>query len=217
MSKYDPVWAYVRNDGRDTFSLSFEKIEEIAGVLVDHSFLQYKKELEGYGYRVKKISQKEKTVYFCRFDPQEKAEAEKKNTIRWKCPKCGREFSRRDQQHYCIKPATIEEYIALQDEAMRPKLLELRTIIHNAIPDAEECISWSMPTYRKGKNIINFASSKNHLGLYPGDEAAAVFAEELKEYSVSKGTIRLPWDRDLPEDLIERIAVWCRRKYGQED
>ncbi len=78
----------------------------------------------------------------------------------WKCPKCGREFSRQGQDHYCMKPQTIDEYIAMQDEAVQPRLREVRGIIHSAIPEAEERISWSMPTYWKGRNIIHFAASK---------------------------------------------------------
>ena len=75
--------------------------------------------------------------------------------MKWKCPKCGREFSRQDQDHYCVKPKTIDEYITAQDEAAQPRLREIRDIIHTAIPDAEERISWSMPTYWKGRNIIH--------------------------------------------------------------
>ena len=59
-----------------------------------------------------------------------------------------------------------------------------------------------MPTYWKGRNIIHFAASKKHLGIYPGDEAVAAFAEKLAGYDVSKGTIRIPYDQPLPEDLI---------------
>ncbi|MBQ3999674.1 MAG: DUF1801 domain-containing protein [Oscillospiraceae bacterium] len=130
----------------------------------------------------------------------------------WRCPKCGREFSRKDQDHYCLKPQNIDGYIALQDEAVRPVLEEIRSLLREALPEAEERISWSMPTYWKGRNIIHFAASKKHLGIYPGDEAIAEFAEELKEYDVSKGTIRIPYDAPLPEDLIRRIAVWCFEK-----
>ena len=86
----------------------------------------------------------------------------------WKCPKCGREFSREGQDHYCVKPQTIDAYIAAQDEAVQAKLIEIREILRAALPDAEERISWSMPTYWKGRNIIHFAASKKHLGLYPG-------------------------------------------------
>ena len=131
----------------------------------------------------------------------------------WKCPKCGREFSRQGQDHYCMKPQTIDEYIAMQDEAVQPRLQEVRGIIHSAIPEAEERISWSMPTFWKGRNLIHFAALKKHLGLYPGDEATRVFAEALKDFDVSKGTIRIPWDRELPETLIREIARWCYEEY----
>ena len=131
----------------------------------------------------------------------------------WKCPKCGREFSRQGQDHYCMKPQTIDEYIAMQDEAVQPRLQEVRGIIHSAIPEAEEHISWSMPTFWKGRNLIHFAASKKHLGLYPGDEATRVFAEALKDFDVSKGTIRIPWNRALPVALIQEIAKWCYEAY----
>ena len=131
----------------------------------------------------------------------------------WKCPKCGRTFNRQDQDHYCIKPQTIDEYIAVQDEAVQPKLIAVREILRTAIPEAEERISWSMPTYWKGRNIIHFAASKRHLGLYPGGEATMVFADELKDLDVSKGTIRLPWNKEFPTELIQRIARWCYEEY----
>lgn len=133
----------------------------------------------------------------------------------WKCPKCGRSFKRQDQSHYCEKPLTIDDYILQQDENVQPVLREIREIIHSAIPDAEERISWSMPTFWKGKNIIHFAASKKHLGLYSGGEATTVFAEDLEAYDVSKGTIRIPWSSPLPADLISRIAKWCFEEYKQ--
>ena len=132
----------------------------------------------------------------------------------WKCPKCGREFSRQNQDHYCVKPQNIDEYIATQDEMVQLRLKEVRAVLLKAIPEAEERISWSMPTYWKGRNIIHFAASKKHLGIYPGDEATEKFAEELSGLSVSKGTIRIPYDQPLPKELIERIAKWCFEKYA---
>jgi len=131
----------------------------------------------------------------------------------WKCPRCGREFARRAQQHYCEKPNTIDEYIAAQDEAVQPRLREIRSILHAAIPEAEERMSWSMPTYWRGRNIIHFAASKKHLGLYPGGEATTVFANDLRGWDVSKGTVRIPWDRELPVALIRNIARWCYEAY----
>ena len=135
----------------------------------------------------------------------------------WKCPKCGRTFKNENQSHYCGKaPETIDEYILAQNEAVQPRLREIREIVRAAFPDAEERISWSMPTYWKGRNILHFAASKKHLGLYPGGEATTVFAEELKEYDVSKGTIRLPWNKELPTELIQEIARWCYKEYKKD-
>ena len=64
MSKYDVLWEYVLKDGRRSFLLTFEEMQAIAGMPVDHSFLKYKKELTEYGYQVGKISMKEQTVVF---------------------------------------------------------------------------------------------------------------------------------------------------------
>ena len=66
MSKYDALWTYVQKDGSPTLKLTFEQIQEIAGIPIDHSFLKYKKELTDYGYQVGKISMKEQTVIFKR-------------------------------------------------------------------------------------------------------------------------------------------------------
>jgi hypothetical protein len=64
MSKYDNLWKYVKDRNVDTFKLTFDEIEKVAGLPIDHSFLNYKKELLEYGYSVGKISLKEKTVIF---------------------------------------------------------------------------------------------------------------------------------------------------------
>lgn len=64
MSKYDSLWDYVKNNGSPSFQLTFEEIQNIAGIPIDHSFLKYKKELTEYGYQVGKISMKEQTVVF---------------------------------------------------------------------------------------------------------------------------------------------------------
>ena len=133
----------------------------------------------------------------------------------WKCPACGREFARKDQDHYCLRPTTVEEYIDAQTEDVRGKLRELRSILCEAIPEAEERISWSMPTYWKGRNLIHFAAFKKHIGLYPGGEATTVFAGELAGFDVSKGTIRLPYDREFPADLIRKIARFCWTQYSK--
>ncbi len=64
MSKYNSLWEYVQKSGSQSFKLTFEEIQGIAGIPIDHSFLKYKKELTEYGYQVGKISMKEQTVIF---------------------------------------------------------------------------------------------------------------------------------------------------------
>ncbi|MDD6187998.1 MAG: hypothetical protein PUB32_00265 [Clostridiales bacterium] len=64
MSKYDPLWNWIRENGTDSFKLTYAEIEKIAGLPIDHSFLTYKKELTEYGYKVGKISMKKQTVAF---------------------------------------------------------------------------------------------------------------------------------------------------------
>ena len=68
MSKYNALWAWIRENGTDSFKLTNEEIEKIAGLPLDHSFLKYKKELTEYGYQVGKISLKEQTVAFHKID-----------------------------------------------------------------------------------------------------------------------------------------------------
>ena len=142
--------------------------------------------------------------------PMEKILRGQEETAMWVCPKCGRSFKNREQGHYCGKPpATIEEYIAAQPEEAQDYLRQVNAAIKASIPEAKEKISWSMPTYWKGRNLIQFAASKRHIGLYPGPEAVEAFAGRLTEYKYSKGTIQLPYSKPLPLELIAEIAVWC--------
>ena len=130
----------------------------------------------------------------------------------WKCPKCGRSFKNENQSHYCGKaPKTVEEYILMHDDKIRSQLQNVRQTLINRLPGAAEKISWSMPTYWKGHNIIHFAAQKKHIGLYPGPEAVEHFSEKLDQAGLkySKGSIRIPYSEDLPLELIAEIADWC--------
>lgn len=109
----------------------------------------------------------------------------------------------------------IDAYIQKQDETIQSRLNAIRNTIHAAIPDATEKISYQMPTYWKGRNIIHFAAFKDHIGIYPGGEAPVVFADRLKDYKTSKGTIQIRHDQELPLDLIAEIALWCYGRYAK--
>ena len=64
MSKYEPLWEYLKKHNKDSYKLTYEEIKNILGFDIDHSFLTYKKEAKMYGYEVGKISMKNKTVIF---------------------------------------------------------------------------------------------------------------------------------------------------------
>lgn len=113
------------------------------------------------------------------------------------------------QERDSEKPKTIDEYILRQDMDKQKDLQYIRQILQKALPEAEERISWSMPTYWKKHNILHFAAFKKHIGLYPGPEAIIHFSEELQDYKTDKGTIRIPYGK-VDAELITRIAKWCQ-------
>jgi len=132
---------------------------------------------------------------------------EKSDTM-WKCPKCDREFKKVEQGHYCVKTSSIDEYIAIQPENIRPLLQNIRETIRTAAPETTEKMSWQMPTFWQGENLIQFAAFKKHIGVYPGGEATAVFSERLKDYKVGKGSIQFPLDKPIDYELIADIVHW---------
>ena len=127
----------------------------------------------------------------------------------WICPKCGREFKRNQQDHYCgTPPETIEEYILRQPENIQPYLWELHETISQALPKAAERISWSMPTYGK-PTIVQFAAFQNHVSLYVGEQAIQKFAEELSGITCKKSAIYHGYGQPLPRKLITDMLHWC--------
>jgi uncharacterized protein YdhG (YjbR/CyaY superfamily) len=105
-----------------------------------------------------------------------------------------------------VKPCNIDEYIALCPLDIQERLVQIRETIRKAAPKAVEKISWAMPTFWQKENLIHFAAQKKHIGLYPGAEGVAAFADELKEYKTTKGAIQLPNNKELPLDLIAKIT-----------
>ena len=125
----------------------------------------------------------------------------------WKCPECGRTFKNVSQHHFCGKaPETVDEYILAQEESVRDSLQSIRTVLKSKLPDAEERISWSMPTYWKGHNIIHFAAQKKHIGLYPGPEAV--------EHSVRPGTAAFPGRRDC--GMVHEYGESSMKRYESD-
>lgn len=107
------------------------------------------------------------------------------------------------------KYENIEEYILNFPKETQKKLIEIRKLIHQLVPDGEECISYGIPTIKyKKKNLIHFAGYKEHIGLYPGAKTIETFLPELNDYNTSKGTIQFPLSEKLPTELIKRITLF---------
>jgi uncharacterized protein YdhG (YjbR/CyaY superfamily) len=102
----------------------------------------------------------------------------------------------------------IDEYIDEQNTEVQPLLRNIRDAIRNAAPGATEKISYRMPTFWRGENIIHFAAFKNHIGIYPGGDAVDVFFGRLTGYKTSKGAIQLPIDKPIDYGLITDITRW---------
>ncbi|MDR1639401.1 MAG: DUF5655 domain-containing protein [Clostridiales bacterium] len=107
-----------------------------------------------------------------------------------------------EADHY----TNIDEYIALFDGKAQEALVAVRETIRQAAPDATEKISWQMPTFWQGENLIHFAANKKHIGLYPGPEAIVFFSERLASLKTSKGAIQLPLDKPMDLELITDIV-----------
>ncbi|WP_342770087.1 GNAT family N-acetyltransferase [Oceanobacillus chungangensis] len=101
---------------------------------------------------------------------------------------------------------TTDEYIRQFPPEVQEKLNTLRGIIKELVPEAQEKISYQMPTFALYGNIIHFAAYKNHIGLYPGASGIAAFQKELVGYKTSKGTVQIPIGDPLPAELIRKIV-----------
>ena len=115
------------------------------------------------------------------------------------------------QMHFCAKIETImekkiETYINECPPEVQPRLKEVHSLIETIAKDATQCISWGMPTFKMGENLVHYAHNKHHLGLYPGPEAIVFFEERLKDYKHSKGAIQFPYAKELPLELIQDIV-----------
>ncbi|WAC15279.1 iron chaperone [Dyadobacter pollutisoli] len=106
------------------------------------------------------------------------------------------------------KPQTIDEYIAGFPKETQPVLEEIRKTIQKAAPEAEEIISYDMPTFTLGGSyLIYFAGWKKHVALYPVSGALLEeLGEELSKYKGTKGSVHFPLDKPMPLDLITRIV-----------
>ena len=103
-------------------------------------------------------------------------------------------------------PKTIDEYIAGFPKDVQQILEKIRKTIHEAAPEAEEAISYQMPSFKLKGNLVYFAAFKRHIGFYPIPSGIEKFKVELSVYKQGKGSVQFPLDKPIPYDLINRIV-----------
>ena len=101
---------------------------------------------------------------------------------------------------------SIDEYIAIFPEDIQKILEELRATIKAVAPEAEEKISYQMPTFFLKGNLVHFAAWKNHIGFYPTPSGTEAFKRELSIYEGAKGSVKFPIDKPLPLGVIRKIV-----------
>jgi len=110
----------------------------------------------------------------------------------------------------------VDAYLAVLEEPKQSTLRALRQTILAIIPEAEQCISYAMPTFKiRGKAIAGFAAFKNHLSYLP--HSGSVIPElqsDLTQYTATKGSLRFPIDQPLPKAIVEKlVAVRMRQAF----
>ncbi len=113
--------------------------------------------------------------------------------------------------------AEITTYISQFPIGTQASLNELRAIIRETIPLANELISYKMPAFKQSKVIVYFAGYKNHIGFYPTSQPIQHFQEKLIGYKSSKGAIQFPLNQALPKALIQEILLYRLEQVNREN
>ena len=100
----------------------------------------------------------------------------------------------------------IDDYIATFPKNVQHKLNELRSAIKESAPEAEEAISYGMPTFELNGNLVHFAAYKRHIGFYPTRSGILAFEEKLSVYKHSKGAVQFPIDGPIPLDMVREMV-----------
>lgn len=116
-----------------------------------------------------------------------------------------------------IKPASVDEYIDNAHEAATEKLREIRSILKEVAPDAEEMLKWGQPVFVEKRILFSFSAFKSHLNFMPTGSSLDPFRADLESYKTGKDTIQFPYDKPLPRQLITKIAAHRRRDVLEND
>lgn len=115
------------------------------------------------------------------------------------------------------KYKTVSEYFKSLTKEQRLVLEKFRHLIREIIPDAEEIISYNMPSFKLNEVIVWYAIYKKHIGFYPKTAAIKYFDKALKGYKTSKGAIQFPLDKKIPEALVKKIVKFRIKESLEND
>jgi uncharacterized protein YdhG (YjbR/CyaY superfamily) len=105
------------------------------------------------------------------------------------------------------KPATVDEYLAGVPQPARTTLNKVRAAIRSAAPSsATETISYGIPAFRHKDVLVWFAAFADHCSFFPTAAVIETFKNDLKDFTLSKGTIQFPTDKPLPAALIKKMV-----------
>ena len=106
----------------------------------------------------------------------------------------------------------IDAYLAAQSDRDRLPLVKIREIIRKALPEADEAISYQMPSFKYHGVIVWYAPSKNHYAIYMPPKFLVQFKEQLSAYSQTKSAIHFDYNKPVPEALITEMVVAAARE-----
>lgn len=104
------------------------------------------------------------------------------------------------------RPKSFNDYVSRFPKPVQHLLEAMRATIRKTAPEAEETITYGVPAFRQGENLVWFAAHTRHIGFYPRASAIAAFKKELRDYTFAKGSVQFPFNKPLPLDLIGRIV-----------
>jgi len=104
-------------------------------------------------------------------------------------------------------PKAVDEYLTGVPEPARSTLNKIRAAIRAAVPpEATETISYRIPAFKYKGVLVWYAAFSNHCSLFPTASVVEAFKDELKGFTISKGTIHFPTDKPLPTALVKKLV-----------
>jgi uncharacterized protein YdhG (YjbR/CyaY superfamily) len=104
------------------------------------------------------------------------------------------------------KPATVDEYIENAPAEAQERLRDIRAILAGVAPDASEAIKWNVPVFETDRILFSYSAHKTHINFMPTRTTLEAVMDEVGDFDTGRDTIKLPYDRPLPREMIKKVA-----------